>query len=302
MKPIQGIVPILPTPFDPDGQVDHDGLRRVAAYVVKAGAHGVAFPAVASEFYALSEHERKTALETVLQAVDGRIPVVATATATSAPVAVDLALHAEAAGAGAVMLMAPYVVKEPPAEIEAYFRAVENAVDLPLILQNAPAPLGSAQSTAAVVALLRAVPGLAYVKEENLPGGQRITTILREAPDTLRGVFGGAGGRYIIDELQRGAVGAMPACELTELHVALFEAFQRGDTAAARELYRRSLPLLTFQSVFRMNMTKEILQRRGIISSARVRVGAVALDEHDQAELGTLLDEVRDLLLEPKAV
>lgn len=296
MKPIEGIVPILPTPFSSDGAVDFDGLRRVTTYVLEAGAHGVAFPAVASEFYALSERERKAALETVVDAVSGRVPVVATATAASTPIAVDLAEHAEGAGADAVMVMAPYVVKESAAGITAHLRAIEQAVGVPIILQNAPAPLGSGQSPEAVVRILQDVPGIAYVKEENLPGGQRISAILRSAPDTLRGVFGGAGGRYIIDELQRGASGAMPASELTELHVALYEAYRRGDTALARELYRRSLPLLTFQTVFRMNMTKEVLRLRGILASSHVRVGAVTLDDGDRRELDMLLQEITDLL------
>ena len=85
-----------------------------------------------------------------------------------------------------------------------------------------------------VVAVARAVPQIAYVKEEAMPSGARITQTLASAPETLRGVFGGAGGRYLTDELARGAVGTMPACELAEMHVALFAAHRAGDRASVR--------------------------------------------------------------------
>ncbi|HZJ10149.1 MAG TPA: dihydrodipicolinate synthase family protein, partial [Trueperaceae bacterium] len=173
------------------------------------------------------------------------------------------------------------------------------AIDLPLILQNAPPPLGSAYGPDAIKDLIVKVPQIRYVKEETSPGGQRITRLLDDPPAALAGVFGGAGGRFIMDELNRGAIGAMPASEITEVHVRIFELYRQGDVADARALYNRSLPLLTFQSVFRMDMTKEVLRRRGVIDSTHVRVGAVPLDAADQAELSTLLAEIEDLLLVP---
>ena len=99
-----------------------------------------------------------------------------------------------------------------------------------------------------------------------------------------------------MDELARGAIGAMPACELTEVHVRIYERFRAGDVAGARALYDRTLPLLTFQAVFRMDMTKEVLRRRGLIGAAHVRVGAVPLDSGDHAELDALLAGAADLL------
>ena len=169
---------------------------------------------------------------------------------------------------------------------------------MPLVVQNAPAPLGSGYPVAFVRQLLTRVPQVAYVKEENTPGGQRITQLLSDPPANLIGVFGGAGGRYLMDELARGAIGAMPACELTEVHVRIYEAYRAGDVATAAALYDRTLPLLTFQTVFRMDMTKEVLRRRGLIGSAHVRVGSVKLDAGDHAELTRLLDGASDLLMD----
>jgi dihydrodipicolinate synthase/N-acetylneuraminate lyase len=297
---IHGIVPILPTPFDDEGAVDEAGMRSVIRYVLGAGAHGVAFPAMASEFYALTDTERVRLTELVVHEVGGAVPVVGTATAQSRQAAVELARAVERLGVDALMVMPPYVVHDGPAGITRLFRDIAAAVDLPLILQNAPAPLGSALGTEAVKSLMSEVPQVRYLKEEVMPGGQRITRLLTGPPPSLVGVFGGAGGRYLIDELNRGAIGAMPACEITEVHVRIYEAHRSGDVAKARALYDRTLPLLTFQAVFRMDMTKEVLRRRGIIASKHVRVGSIALDDGDHAELGELLAEIDDLLIEPK--
>jgi len=301
MTKLHGIVPILPAIFNADGSIDEAGFTRVLRYVLQAGAHGVAFPALASEFYALSDQERLRLTEVVVHEVGGAVPVVGTATAASPQAALALARQVAALGVDALMVMPPYVVRDGPEPTIALFAAIADAVDLPLIAQNAPAPLGSGHGVAFVRQLLNRVPQVAYVKEENIPGGQRITQLLTDPPASLAGVFGGAGGRYLMDELNRGAIGAMPACELTEVHVRIYDAYRAGDLAGARALYDRTLPLLTFQTVFRMDMTKEVLRRRGLIGSTHVRVGAVPLDAGDHAELDALLAGAADLLVATKA-
>lgn len=294
MTEVRGIVPILPTPFLENGDVDEAGMRSVVRYVLSAGAHGVAFPAMASEFYSLSDTERVRLTELIVHEVGGAVPVVGTATAQNAQTALELARAVARLGVDAIMVMPPYVVRDNLAGVSRLFARLAEAVDVPLMLQNAPPPLGSAYGPDVIARLVEQVPQVRYVKEEVMPGGQRITALRSSAPGV--GVFGGAGGRYIMDELNRGAIGAMPASEITEVHVRIFELFAAGDVAGARALYNRSLPLLTFQAVFRMDMTKEVLKRRGIIRSAHVRIGAVPLDGQDQAELGVLLAELEDVL------
>ena len=297
MKHPHGIVPILPTIFHADGSVDEAGFIATVRYVLEAGAHGVAFPALASEFYALTDPERLRLTEILVHEVAGAVSVIGTATAPSPGHAVELAKRVSALGVDAIMVMPPYVVRDGPAATIELFRSIAAVSDRPLIVQNAPPPLGSGFGSDFVVRLLNEVPQIAYLKEENTPGGQRISQVRAKAPASLKGIFGGAGGRYLMDELHRGAIGAMPACEITEIHVRIHDAFVRGDHALARALYDRTLPLLTFQAVFRMNMTKEVLVRRGLIANPHVRVGAVPLDERDQEELGILLRDLTDLTI-----
>ncbi len=294
---IHGVYPILATPFDSWGEIDELGMRRIVRYVLKAGVHGVAFPAVASEFYALSVPERQRLTEVVLEEVGGKVPVVAGISAPTAEAAIVLGKHAAASGASFALLLPPYVVKEGGAYLLNFYQRVAEQVDLPIILQNAPAPMGMGLAPDAVLNILRKVPSITYVKEENIPCGHRISALLKDPPATLKGVLGGAGGRYVLDEYQRGAAGSMPACELMEVHVAIYNRFCDGDLQTARVLFNRLLPLLNFQAVFRMNMTKEVLRRWGLIADSRVRVGSLDLDEADRRELDVLLSEIDDLLM-----
>lgn len=299
-KPLSGVFPIVPTPFEANGAPSERDLARVVDYIVRSGADGIVFPGVASEFDTLQPDERRRLVEVVAKANAGRATFVVGVSSGDAAESVSLVHQARAVGAHAIMAMNPASLRDKPEAIAAYYREVA-AVGLPVILQNAPPPLGSALGVETVARLVAEIPGVAYVKEETMPCGQRISGLLAVKPPQLRGVFGGAGGRYITDELARGAVGTMPAAELTELHVQLMAAHRAGDRARVRLLFNRMLPLLNFQAVFRMAMTKEVLRRRGVITATHVRAAGPRLDAGDQRELDEMLAELADLLPERAA-
>lgn len=293
-----GTLPVLATPFTRDDAVDLASLRRLADYAVAAGADGVVYPGVASEVDTLSRDERVSAFAAVCEAIAGRVPVIVGASAPDAAEAARQARAGEERGASAAMVMAPAAAGCDAGSLTRFFSEVTRSAPLPLVLQNAPPPGGAGLPVDTVLAVVSEVPAIRYVKEETLPCGQRITALLNHAPAHLHGVFGGAGGRYIVDELRRGARGTMPAVELTEAHAAVMRAHRRNDMATARRIYYRILPLLGFQAVFRMRMTKAVLKLRGLIETERVRVPLPELDGQDREELETMLAEVRDLLID----
>jgi 4-hydroxy-tetrahydrodipicolinate synthase len=193
------------------------------------------------------------------------------------------------------MVMAPPGLGADVAKQAEYFGAVAAQAELPIMLQNAPPPNGAGLSPDRVAAVAKAVPSVRYVKEETLPCGQNVTRILSEAKGHLDAVFGGAGARYVVDELARGAAGTMPAFEIADIHVRLWKAWKAGDIAQARRLYNVSLPLLAFQMVFRVRATKEVLRRRGLLQETRARASGPILDQHDQRELVALLADMGSL-------
>lgn len=292
---------MLATPFDGGGTPDAVALSRIVEFAVSAGADAVVYPGVASEVEQLSPGERDRLLDTVAATVRGRLPIVVGASAADARTSARHVRNAERVGAAAAMVMAPaQLVGDVPALIDHYRRLGAGSA-LPIMLQNAPPPAGGGFDMAAVAQVVAAVPSLRYVKEEAVPCGQRISALLAQrelacAPHFV-GVLGGAGARYLLDELARGAIGTMPACELTDVHVRMVRAWRKGERSLARTLYNRSLPLLNFQAVFRWAATKEVLKRRGVIDSTLTRAPGPRLDPQDQAELDIMLEEISDLLL-----
>ncbi len=297
---LEGVFPVLPTPFDERGAPDEAGLRGLVRYLLRCGVDGVTYPGVASEVAELAHDERVRLTTIVLDEVAGRRPVIAGASSRDPRATVELARLAADGGAAAVMIAAPADRPGLAAQVE-FFRAVAAQAPVAIMLQNVPPPAGAGLDPAVVLDLVRAVPAIRYVKEETLPSGQRLTALREGAPATLSGVFGGAGGRYITDELRRGAAGTMPAIELAEVHVALFAAHRAGDEQRVRQLFTRMLPVLNTQAVFRWALTKYVLQRRGLIACSLQRAAGPRLDALDRADVDAFLDDIADLLLPNEA-
>ncbi|HEY4144345.1 dihydrodipicolinate synthase family protein [Pinirhizobacter sp.] len=296
MTPLAGVFPILPTIFESGGALDLGGTRNVLEYIVAAGAAGVVFPGLASEYDMLSVDERLEVTASLGQWIGGRVPFIVGASHADAAVAIRLAHAGANAGAVAAMILTPHAHAGDGDAMARYFNDIHAATGLAIMLQNAPAPLGVGLGVTEVAALARAVKGIRYAKEETQPSGHRITALAAEAGHGVEAVFGGAGARYIIDELQRGATGTMPACEVTEVHVQMLALYRSGNVDSARDLFERTLPLLSMQAVFRWRLTKAILLRRGMIGSDYVRAPGPALDRWDLRELDALLARIADLL------
>lgn len=299
MKKLSGVFPVLPTPFTAGNQVDAQALARVLEFVLASGADGIVYPGMASEVETLSAAERRETVEFVGKNLRGRAAFVVGASAADPADAAARAAEGLKAGAAAAMIMAPVAFGADVAKHIAFYADIAARCPIAIMLQNAPSPMGAGLKPEAVAAVALGVPAIRYVKEETLPCGQNVTRILAATAGKLDGVFGGAGARYLMDELARGAAGTMPASELADLHAAIARAHATGDKVRARALYSRTLPLLLFQQTFRVRMTKEVLRARGLLESAHARAAGPTLDEGDQAELRALIDEAADLLSLP---
>ena len=295
-RPFRGVFVILATPFSDDGSLDEDGLRDVVEFSIAAGAHGLVSPANASEFSALSDPERLRVIEVVGRMARGRLPFVAGVSGVSAQVAVWLAKHAADAGADAVIAMPPYISKPPADGVRAYYQALSGATELPIFIQNYPLPVGVPMSAGLLGQLAREIERVDYIKEEVPPVTHSVSADIAACGDSVEGVFGGAAGRFMLDEMSRGAAGTMPACDVPEVHAAVWNAWQAGDVSGAREVFNRLLPLLNFEMLHSVQGYKEVLRRRGVIRSAHVRTAATGpLDAHDHAELDAILSDISDL-------
>jgi 4-hydroxy-tetrahydrodipicolinate synthase len=290
MASLHGVFPVLPTPFAPEGAPDPAAFARLIDFAVAAGVQGVVYPGMASEVETLTAHERATMVAALGRHLAGRLPFVVGASDADPARAAARAREGIAAGAVAAMVMAPPGAGQDVARQAGFFAAVADGVPgLPIMLQNAPPPNGAGLSPDAVAAVCGAVPAIRYVKEETLPCGQHVARILAATNGALDGVLGGAGARFVMDELARGACGTMPALEVADAHARLWTLFRAGDEAGARRVYDATLPLLCCQMVFRVRVTKEVLRRRGLLAHTAARAAGPVPDDADIAEIAALL-------------
>jgi len=293
---LKGIFPVIPTLFKDDDKVDPGAVRSVVRFALDAGAHGVVFPGVASEYNFLSVKERGELMSVVFDEVGGRVPIIGGASAATSEEAIVAGQYAKDHGIAHLMIMAPSGLgQDVDAHREFFARITAQLADVEIILQNAPSPIGAGLKADAIASLVEANPAITYTKEETLPSGPVITALRAKEIPQLNGVLGGGGARYIIDELNRGARGALPAVELTDLHVAIYEAHTAGDFDRARELYRNSLPLLACQMIYRMRLTKYVLKKRGIIDRLHVRAPLPELDEFTRQDIDTMVEDLKAL-------
>lgn len=136
---IKGIIPALVTPFDSKENVDYGALTELVNRLIAQGVGGFYACGSTAECFLLTEDERKNVLETVIQATDGRVPVIAHIGDIGAGKTAELARHAQAAGATAVSSVPPFYYKFSFDEIASYYETIAKAVDLPLIVYSIPA-------------------------------------------------------------------------------------------------------------------------------------------------------------------
>ncbi|MDP9367994.1 MAG: dihydrodipicolinate synthase family protein [Chloroflexota bacterium] len=290
--PLSGCIPILCTPFHEDGSLDLPGLAREIEYVLGEGASGVAALAIASEGYKLTEAERDAVAEAVVATVAGRVPVVISADGAGTEPALDRARRAVACGADALMVLPPSFVKPGAPDLADYYTAIATAVDVPLIVQDAPQLTGVAMTPALWADLAERTSTLRYVKVEGTPQGEVISAAVAAGGGRLA-VFCGWGGLSILDALERGAAGSMPAPNFTRLFAEVQDRYARGDHDVAAAFFAAELPFLlwTMQSVdHSVAAAKEEFRRRGIFASAHQRRPAARLDAIARGQLARFLD------------
>jgi len=293
----RGVYVIVPTPFNEDLSLDLDGLRRIVQFCLDCGVHGLVTPANASEQPYLDDEERRVVTRTVIEAAAGRTVTVAGVTASTHLIAAKLAREAEAMGADALIAMPPNMHRATEGEIKQYYAAIDAAGRLPIFLQNYNGAGGTPMSARLIAELLRELPDVRFVKEETEYSSAMMTQIAEAAGPALEGIMGGKAGRHLLDEFARGASGTMPACEVTDVHVALWDALEAGERERSREIYRVLLPLLMFETGYGTAVYKEVLRRRGVVRCAAIRqTGGRTLDAHAMSDLAAILDDLAPLM------
>ena len=291
----RGIYGIPATPFNADDTLDIRSLESVLDFSVENGCHGIVMPVMASEYQSLTDEERRTVFDITTRIVDNRIPTVAGVTGVSNIHSIELAKYAQGVGFDSVIAMPPHSMAPSTQEVLTFFEQLSDALEIPIWVQNhsGGAPLSAAQ----LIELCENVDNVDYVKEETAFAGQLTTQLLEQAGDSVKGVMGGMGCKFLVSEFNRGMCGNMPASHFGDIHSKIWNLLEEGDETGAREIHTRMAPLNNYESLYGMRAFKEVLYRRGVITSPTTRSpGKKSLDQFDLAEYDIILASIDDLM------
>jgi 4-hydroxy-tetrahydrodipicolinate synthase len=284
----------MTTPFDPgaDLGVDVASLRRLVDFQIDKGAYGLTILGVLGEAAKLSVDERKLVVDTVMETVAGRVPVVVGTSHNEVATCIQLSKDALASGAAAVMISPPRFDNPTDEKVLAFYDELAAAFDQPIVVQDFPPVNNVFMSAEVLAALAERIPNIRHLKLEDPPLMQKISAI-RALTDKYA-IFGGLGGMFFLEELARGADGTMTGFAFTEILIAVYEAFRDGRRAEADQIFDYYLPLIRFenQPVINLSIRKELLHRRGAISSPVLRTPFAPLDEGTRDEIDWILRRV----------
>ena len=214
---IDGIIPIIPTPFTADERIDWPALGDLIEFAIAGGAWGVCLPAYASEFYKLSDEERRQVAVEAVRVAQGRVPVIGQVNHPSARLAAQAAAEIQRAGASAISTAVPRLFAMPESDLARYFDRILTAIEIPLIIQDFN-PAGQSVSVPFIADLYRAHPHFRYVKlEEPMMAGK--VEAIRQTTAGEVGVIEGWGGMYMMDLMPAGVSGVMPSLGLVDTYV-----------------------------------------------------------------------------------
>ena len=286
-RSFRGLFPILAMPFDENGNIDEEDLRREVEFCISTGADGLGL-AMASEISKLSEQERNLATKTVVEQSNGRAKVVLNTSASSTKLAIRMSQSATELGADSVMVMPPVGVSEY--EVRSHYANISKSVKVPIFIQD----IASAPVAATLAAkLAEDNENICYAKVETLPTPSRVSNAISKGDGKLI-VFGGAGGSFLVEELLRGAVGTMPWASIPEAYRETLDLFFAEKHNEARANISRFGPILRTlsQPEVCFSLTKEILKMRGVFKTNNVRKPYDEPDSDTFTELQRIVNEL----------
>jgi 4-hydroxy-tetrahydrodipicolinate synthase len=237
MADFHGVFPYLVSPIDADGNIRTEVLARLCDDLIKSGVHGLTPLGSTGEFAYLNRRQRSAIVEATIEAAQGRVPVVAGVASTSTVDAVAQAKSCQKLGADGILAVLEAYFPLKDAQIESYFHAIADAVDIPVVIYTNP-QFQRSDLTLDVVARLAQHPRIQYIKDASTNTG-RLLSIMNRCGDSIR-VFS-ASAHIPAAVMLIGGVGWMagPACIVPKQSVKLYELCKAGQWEEALQLQRR---------------------------------------------------------------
>ncbi len=240
-----GAIVATVTPFR-NGKLDRNALKKLVKFQIDSGTDGIVPCGTTGESATLSFEEHQSVIDTVLQAVDGRVPVIAGTGSNNTKEAVALTRYAKRAGASAALVITPYYNKPTQDGLCRHFRVVAESANIPIILYNVPGRTG-VNMTAHTVAQLAEVPNIVGVKEASGNLSQ-VCDIIRMTPRKFCVLSGEDSLFFPMMALGARGVIAVTSNVAPRLMAELYDTYVIGEISRARDIHYRLWPL--FQALF----------------------------------------------------
>lgn len=285
---LTGVLPVAPTPFHDNGDIDFEGQKRVLDCLIDQGSDAICILANYSEQFVLTDDERTRLVDLCLDHVAGRVPVIVTCSHFSTRIAAERAVYAAAAGAKMLMMMPPYhgaTLRASEGATLEHFARVTEAAKLPIIVQDAPLS-GVPLSVPFLVDLARKIPLCAYFKIEVPFAAAKLRQLIETGGEAIAGPYDGEESITLLADLEAGATGTMSSGLLPDLIKPVVTHFAAGRRQDAIDQYSRILPLINHENrQCGLRATKTIMQVGKVIASDAVRHPLDALHPSTRAQL-----------------
>ena len=295
---LEGIIPILFTPFDEGGNIDGDSLRRILRFEVDGGVHAIGINGFASEAYKMTDDERRQTVAIVASELAGALPLIIGIAPNSAEAAIEQARQFAAYEPAALMTLPPPTMDNGAGALVEFYVEFAKATHLPIILQQAPhIPQyhHTELQAEALAEIAERAPNVLYYKLEG-PGSAAKMRELQPLLPADRKMFGGGGGITVLEELRNGAAGLIPGVGFNEIFLAAWDEWKRGETDAAAATIVKGAPLTKAVSgkghEYSLHMRKHLMKRHGAIRSATVRKPTIDFAECDLPAFFAIVDEL----------
>ena len=289
MKPFQGVIPILATPFHDDERLDMESWHRLLEFMAGLGVDGLTILGVLGESNRLNDHEREALISSAVKVVAGRVPIIVGTSHTGTTAARYLSSMAQDLGAAAVMVMpGKEAVPNDDRIIETY-QCTTDGLTIPIVLQDHPASSEVHFSIPLMLRLVREAPSIRCIKEEAVPTAPKIRQLREGMGDRPLPILTGLGALYAPFDLEAGSDGFNTGFAFPEVLMAMVGAARAADWPRVHDIYARFAALIVFEQQPGVAVRKELLRRRGLIQSARARHPGATIAPPAAAQLDALL-------------
>lgn len=277
---LEGVVPIIPTPFREDEEIDEEALRRLVDFACSCGIQAACLPAYASEFYKLTDDERIQVVRIALDQAQGRIKIIAQSNHPSLKFAIRLARENVNNGADIISLAVPRIFTLPEDSLMDYLGGFLSSIpDTPVLIQDFN-PGGSTMSAPFIKKLNNLCPNFKYLKLEEPLCAPKFESIINHTEGKV-GLFEGWGGLYMMELVPIGIAGVMPGLAVADILQKVFWLRKEGADDLAFSLFEKVMPQIFF-SLQNMELyhyaEKELLKLRGILTNSIARKAAYIPD------------------------